>query len=94
MKQKKFLKKKGMSMTDSMLDHPERYNNRICVAYDKNKTSRPKMYILVGTHDHSNEHELRKLYAESNRINYFDTRVILYNTFITRRSRDEVFYYG
>ena len=80
----KNLKKKGMAMTDDMLVNPENYRNRVCVAYDKNGSARPYVYVLVGNHDHSNEHSIRKVYAKTVGINYMDTRVILYSTYVKR----------
>lgn len=75
---------KGLKMTADMLRNPETYTNRVCVAYDKNRTSKPYLYVLIGNHDHSNEHQIRKVYAKTVNIPYYDTRVILYKTYAKR----------
>lgn len=79
-----YLKKKGLAMTTDMIRHPENYKNRVCVAYDANGSAKPYMYVLVGNHDHSNEHDIRRIYAKTVGVDYFDTRVILYSTFVQR----------
>lgn len=79
-----YQKKKGLAMTADMMRNPENYRNRVCVAYDKNGQAKPYMYVLIGNHDHTNEHEIRRIYGKTVGINYFDTRVILYSTYVSR----------
>ena len=42
------------------------------------------MYVLVGNHDQSNEHDIRKIYSKTTGTNYYDTRIILYSTYVKR----------
>ena len=79
-----FMKKKGLAMTADMMKNPQNYKNRVCVAYDANKIATPYMYVLIGNHDHTNEHDIRRIYANTVGIEYFDTRVILYSTYVKR----------
>ncbi len=77
---------KGLKMTADMLRNPQDYQNRVCVAFDKEGRSKPYLYVLIGNHDHSNEHQIRKVYAKTAEIPYYDTRVILYKTYVERAS--------
>lgn len=79
-----FMKKKGLAMTADMMKNPQNYKNRVCVAYDSNRSATPYMYVLIGNHDHTNEHDIRRIYAKTTGINYLDARIILYDTFIKR----------
>ena len=72
---------KGLKMSEDMLRNPDTYLNRVCVAYDRNKASKPYLYVLIGNHDHCNEHQIRKVYAKTVGISYLDARVILYKTY-------------
>lgn len=72
---------KGLEMTAAMLRNPGKFTNRVVVAYDKNKTAKPRVYVLIGNHDHTNEHQIRRAYSKTVRINYMDSRVILYGTY-------------
>jgi hypothetical protein len=72
---------KGLKMTADMLRNPDTYTNRVCVAYDRNKEAKPYLYVLIGNHDHSNEHQIRQVYAKTVKIDNYDTRVILYKTY-------------
>ena len=72
---------KGLEMTAAMLRNPGKFTNRVVVAYDKNKQTKPRVYVLIGNHDHTNEHQIRRAYSKTVRINYLDSRVILYNTY-------------
>ena len=56
----------------------------MCVAYDKNHSAKPYTYVLIGNHDHSNEHDIRRIYAKTTGINYLDARIILYETYVKR----------
>ena len=101
MKSKKNLKKKetisyryakGLRMTDSQIRNPQNYTSRVCVAFDKNwKTSKvkPYTYVLVGNHDHSNEHDIRRIYAKTTGIDYLDARIVLYETFVKRQKAEK-----
>lgn len=80
---------KGLKMTADMLRKPEDYTNRVCVAYDKNRTAKPYLYVLIGNHDHSNEHQIRKVYAKTVNIPYFDARIILYKTYVSRAAEGQ-----
>ena len=84
MKNYNYLKKKGLAMTADMMKNPENYKNRVCVAYDRRGNAKPYMYVLVGNHDHSNEHDIRKIYSKTTGTNYYDTRIILYSTYVKR----------
>ena len=75
---------KGLRMTADMKRNPEKYKNRVVVAYDRYERSEPYMYVLIGNHDHDNEHDIRKIYGKTTNIPYLDTRVILYSTYIAR----------
>ena len=72
---------KGLKMTADMPHNPDTCAIRVCVAYDRNKEAKPYLYILIGNHDHSNEHKIRQVYAKAVNINYYDTRMILYDTY-------------
>ena len=71
-------------MTADMMKNPENYKNRVCVAYVRRGNVKPYMYVLVWNHDHSNEHDIRKIYAKTTGTNYYDTRIILYSTYVKR----------
>ena len=75
---------KGLRMTEGQMKNPDDYTARVCVAYDKNQEAKPYTYVLIGNHDHSNEHDIRRIYAKTTGINYLDARIILYDTFIKR----------
>lgn len=75
---------KGLRMTEGQMKNPDDYTARVCVAYDKNNEAKPYTYVLIGNHDHSNEHDIRRIYAKTTGINYLDARIILYDTFIKR----------
>lgn len=71
-------------MTSDMIQNPQNYKNRVCVAFDKNGRSQPYMYVLVGNHDHMNEHTIRRIYSKTTNTEYFDTRLVLYSTYVKR----------
>lgn len=71
-------------MTSDMMQNPENYKNRVCVAYDVKQNAKPYMYVMIGNHDHSNEHDIRKIYSQTVGVNYYDTRIILYSTYVKR----------
>ena len=75
---------KGLRMTEGQMKNPDDYTARVCVAYDKNHEAKPYTYVLIGNHDHSNEHDIRRIYAKTTGINYLDARIILYDTYIKR----------
>jgi phosphotransacetylase len=75
---------KGLRMTDKQIRNPEDFTSRVCVAYDKNHEAKPYTYVLIGNHDHSNEHDIRRIYAKTTGINYLDARIILYETYVKR----------
>ena len=85
------LKKKGLSMTQDMINNPDKYRDRVCVAYDKDEVATPCLYVLMGSHDHTNEHVIRRAYAKTVGIDYFNTRVILYSTFKKRMKTNQKF---
>ena len=79
---------KGLRMTDSQIRNPQNYTSRVCVAFDKNwqtSKAKPYTYVLVGNHDHSNEHDIRRIYAKTTGIDYLDARIVLYETFVKRQ---------
>ena len=80
---------KGLKMTADMLRNPDAYQNRVCVAYDKDRTKKPYLYVLIGKHDHTNEHQIRKVYAKTVGCNYMDTRILLYSTIVKRHQEGE-----
>ena len=80
---------KGLKMTSDMLRNPDAYQNRVCVAYDKDRTKKPYLYVLIGKHDHTNEHQIRKVYAKTVGCNYMDTRILLYSTIVKRHQEGE-----
>jgi hypothetical protein len=80
---------KGLKMTADMLKNPDAYQNRVCVAYDKDRTKKPYLYVLIGKHDHSNEHQIRKVYAKTVGVPYYDTRILLYSTIVKRHQEGE-----
>ena len=80
---------KGLKMTADMLRNPDAYQNRVCVAYDKDCTKKPYLYVLIGKHDHTNEHQIRKVYAKTVGCNYMDTRILLYSTIVKRHQEGE-----
>ena len=53
---------KGLEMTPAMLRNPGKFTNRVVVAYDKEKQTKPRVYVLIGNHDHTNEHQIRRAY--------------------------------
>ena len=59
----KQLKKKGLAMPADMMQNPEKYKNRVCVAYDVEGKANPYMYVLVGSYTKQNEHDIRYLYT-------------------------------
>ena len=73
-----------MQTVSEAAKNPENYKNRVCVAYDRRGNAKPYMYVLVGNHDHSNEHDIRKIYSKTTGTNYYDTRIILYSTYVKR----------
>lgn len=73
---------KGLEMTPAMLRNPGKFTNRVVVAYDKEKQTKPRVYVLIGNHDHINEHQIRRAYSKTVRINYLNSRVILYKTYV------------
>lgn len=84
---------KGLPMTAKQIKNPDEFTARVVVAYDKNtgcvprntkKGTTPYTYVLIGNHDHNNEHDIRRIYAKTTRINYLDARIILYDTYIKR----------
>lgn len=77
---------KGFAMGGDEIRNPEKYKNRIVVAYDAKNNKEPRKYILTGPHDHFNEHTIRKMYGKVNKVNYYDTRVILLETYVKRMS--------
>ena len=80
----KQLKKKGLAMPSDMMQNPEKYKNRVCVAYDVEGKANPYMYVLVGSYTKQNEHDIRYLYTKTTGVKYFNTRVILWETYIER----------
>ena len=80
---------KGLKMTADMLRNPDAYQNRVCVAYDKDRTKKPYLYVLIGKHDHTNEHQIRKVYAKTVGCNYMDPRILLYSTIVKRHQEGE-----
>lgn len=80
----KQLKKKGLAMPADMMQNPEKYKNRVCVAYDVEGKANPYMYVLVGSYTKRNEHDIRYLYTKTTGVKYFNTRVILWETYIER----------
>lgn len=83
-------RKKGMEMSADMRANPGSYLTRACVAYDKDGLAEPRLYVMVGNHDHSNEHDIRKVYARSAGTNYYDARVVLYSTYAKRVERKKL----
>lgn len=84
---------KGLPMTAKQIKNPNKFTARVVVAYDKNtgcvpyntkNGTTPYTYVLIGNHDHNNEHDIRRIYAKTTRINYLDARIILYDTYIKR----------
>lgn len=84
MLQKSFVK--GFAMKTDEANNPSKYRNRIVVAFDSKNRKEPRKYILTGQHDHENEHIIRRMYAKTSNINYYDTRVVLLDTYIKRIS--------
>lgn len=81
---------KGFVMDIDEIINPENYNNRIVVAYDAKKNAVPRKYILLGMHNHVNEHLIRKMYSKSTGINYYDSRVVLLSTYTKRIAESRV----
>lgn len=77
---------KGFAMDCEEIKNPEKFRNRIVVAYDAKNNKAPRKYILFGVHNHENEHTIRRMYAKTNKVNYYDTRVILLDTYVKRIS--------
>ena len=81
---------KGLKMTADMLRNPDAYQNRVCVAYDKDRTKKPYLYVLIGKLDHTNEHQIRRVYAKTVGCNYMDTRILLYSTIVKRHQEESI----
>ena len=80
---------KGLRMTEGQMKNPDDYTARVCVAYDKNQEAKPYTYVLIGNHDHSNEHDIRRIYAKTTGIDYLDARIVLYETFVKRQKAEK-----
>ena len=91
----KQLKKKGLAMPSDMMQNPEKYKNRVCVAYDVEGKANPYMYVLVGSYTKQNEHDIRYLYTKTTCVKYSNTRVIFWkhisSELLTQRHRLSTF---
>lgn len=81
---------KGFVMELDEIRNPENYKNRIVVAFDANNQGTPRKYILLGHHNHENEHLIRRMYSKSTGVNYYDTRVVLLSTYTKRVASNRV----
>lgn len=89
---------KGLPMTEKQIKNPDEFTARVVVAYDKNtgcvprntkKGTTPYTYVLIGKHDHNNEHDIRRIYAKTTGIDYLDARIVLYETFVKRQKAEK-----
>lgn len=88
-------KKKGLKIPQSVLDNPENQLMRVVVAYDAKRETLPYLYVLNGTRCHNTEHQIRKIYTTTTGCPYYQTRVILYETFVKRaKDKKTPIYFG
>ena len=84
------IKKKGLRMSKDLQENPDKYKHRVCIAYDSTNQRNPYMYVLIGNHDHKNDHDIRKIYAKTTGTPYYATRLVLYSTYIKRVNKKKV----
>lgn len=63
---------------------------RVCVAFDVKGSTTPYLYVLSGAHTSDSEKQLRRVFAKTASVNYYDTRVVLYSTFVKRMKEGEL----
>lgn len=81
---------KGFVMEIDEIKNPENYKNRIVVAYDAKNNASPRKYILLGVHNHNNEHLIRRMYSKTVGTNYYDSRVVLLSTYTKRVANSKI----
>lgn len=91
----KSLKKKGLKMSQEVALSPENHIMRVVVAFDAKDRKLPYLYVLNGKRCHETEHQIRKTYTLTTDCPYYDTRVILYETYVKRRKElGQTLYFG
>lgn len=78
---------KGVIMTDDECRFPAAFIKRVVVAYDAKNERKPMAYILTGLLNDDAKHDIRLQYSHESKTPYYQTRVILFTSYIRKISR-------